>query len=389
LIKKNKKERILFFTDWFYPGFKSGGPAKSILNFSILFAEEIEIFVFTSNKDLGNREPYDNIEFDKWYQSIPNLNIYVYYSSKYNISKSILFQTISEIKPTVVYLNHLWSFNYVLKPLYIVNKYFKEIKIILCPRGALFESALNYKNKNFKKRVVLKLIKFFNFHKRIVFHATTDLEKETIQKHFNEVKIIVAQNLPEIKNSTLEFINKEVGSLKIVFISRILRIKNLLFLLKLLVNFSQKIVLTIAGPIEDYTYWEDCNQIIKQFPANLIINYIGIVKPEEISDVIKKNHLYCLPTLGENFGHSIFESLQNGRPVLISNNTPWQNLFEKKSGWEVSLDDEKKFINCIHDAINWNQEEFDTFCRGAFNQANEYLSNQDLKKGYKNLFFND
>jgi glycosyltransferase involved in cell wall biosynthesis len=42
-------------------------------------------------------------------------------------------------------------------------------------------------------------------------------------------------------------------------------------------------------------------------------------------EILHKYDLFILPTLNENFGHSIVESLSVGTPVLISDNTPWRS----------------------------------------------------------------
>jgi glycosyltransferase involved in cell wall biosynthesis len=51
-----------------------------------------------------------------------------------------------------------------------------------------------------------------------------------------------------------------------------------------------------------------------------------------------------LPTLGENFGHSIIEALSAGLPVIISNRTPWKNLMVEGVGADLPLEDELEFV---------------------------------------------
>ena len=103
---------------------------------------------------------------------------------------------------------------------------------------------------------------------------------------------------------------------------------------------------------------------------------------------IRDSHLYCLPTQGENFGHSIFESFMIGRPVLISNKTPWLNLNIKKAGWEVDIIQQNSFVPFIEEAANWQQKEFDEYCNGAWHIANEYISNPKLISDYNKIFLN-
>ena len=47
---------------------------------------------------------------------------------------------------------------------------------------------------------------------------------------------------------------------------------------------------------------------------------------------------FFFPTLGENYGHVIYEALDSGCPVLISDQTPWRGLSEVGAGWDLPLD---------------------------------------------------
>jgi glycosyltransferase involved in cell wall biosynthesis len=93
-----------------------------------------------------------------------------------------------------------------------------------------------------------------------------------------------------------------------------------------------------------------------------------------------------LPTLGENFGHAIFEALSAGRPVLISNQTPWHNLASQKIGWDISLDRPKEFVKAIEEISGWSQYDFDDWCNNTYNFAQSFTNKKDLKQQYKTLF---
>ena len=378
--------KILIFSDWFYPGFKAGGPIKSALNLTIALQKEFDVFVFTRSNDLHESTPYKGVDFDKWTTLISEPKINVYYATDGAINLRLIKKMISSIKPDFIYLNHLWSPKFVLFPLAISRFFCPEVKVVLCPRGALFESALHYQNTFLKKWVVIRLLKMLGLHKKIIFHATTDLEANTIRKHFGKVDITIANNLPDFYQAPLSIIPKKIGQVKIVFISRIVAIKNLQFLLEQLVLCKKEIVLTIAGTVEDVAYWEQCKIIIGNLPKNVKANYIGQQSPENIEKVLKEHHLFCLPTKGENFGHSIFESFLAGRPVIISDKTPWLQLNNKKAGFDLSLDEEQAFANCIDKAANWDEEEFSNYCRGAWQLAHNYISNPELLIPYYSLF---
>ena len=56
----NKK--ILIFIDWFTPGFKAGGPIKSVSNIVNSLFNEFDFYIITSDRDINETEPYQNIE---------------------------------------------------------------------------------------------------------------------------------------------------------------------------------------------------------------------------------------------------------------------------------------------------------------------------------------
>ena len=128
-----------------------------------------------------------------------------------------------------------------------------------------------------------------------------------IEKYFGNVNITIANNLPDLQQPALSIIEKKQGKLKLIFIARIVEIKNLKLLLENLQFIKSNVELTIAGPVEDLSYWNSCLAIIDKFPSNITTNYIGEITPNQVMPLIQKHHLYCLPTQGENFGHSIFE----------------------------------------------------------------------------------
>ena len=89
---------------------------------------------------------------------------------------------------------------------------------------------------------------------------------------------------------------------------------------------------------------------------------------------------------GENFGHSIFESLLAGRPVLISDQTPWLNLNTFNVGWDIPLNQQPAFINALEAAAAWNQEDFNKSSQAAWHYANEFINQPSLSKYYYQLF---
>lgn len=381
-MKLINKKKILILIDWFFPGYKAGGPIRSSLNLAFALKEIYNIYILTTDTDHGEAEPYKNITSNKWINFSDDIKIF--YAKKSNLKTSQIKNEIKFIAPDYIYLNHLFSPYFVLYPLWL--KYVRKIKtkIIVCPRGALYDSALSV--KSYKKKPVLKLLKLMKIQDLVVFHATNEREQSAIENYFPYSKIIVADNLPASNQPKFISCEKIKNVLKCVFISRIVAIKNLLFLLEILETVKSHVFLSIIGPIEDKVYWEECQKKIKVLPNNIKCNYEGAKHNYELATVFKHNHLFVLPTIGENYGHSIFEALFYGRPVLVSDQTPWLDLENKKAGWDISLNNRYKFKKIIEGASEWDQNEFDEHAKNAWQYAHRFIKNSVIKERYMQLF---
>ena len=92
-------KKILLVNKYFEPGFRSGGPQRSLLNFVDAFHTECEISVLTHNFDFGDRNPYKNIIPDEW---INKDKYRIYYSSRKSHSLKFLNRLITDFD--IVYL---------------------------------------------------------------------------------------------------------------------------------------------------------------------------------------------------------------------------------------------------------------------------------------------
>ena len=135
--------------------------------------------------------------------------------------------------------------------------------------------------------------------------------------------------------------------LKLVFLSRISREKNLDYALRVLNKVNARVVFDIYGPAENATYWKECQELISQLPANVIVNYLGSVNPNQVVHIFSHYDLFLFPTGGEAYGHVIAECLISGTPVLISTETPWRNLQADGLGWDVDLAQMDSFVEII------------------------------------------
>jgi glycosyltransferase involved in cell wall biosynthesis len=376
-------KRIMLFSDWYEPGFRAGGPIRSCVNFVQHMQDQYKILVFTSDRDLESKVAYHDIEQDRWTQA--NANVHLYYCSPGKQTFKNIRKQMRDLAPEFIYLNSMFSRNFSLYPLIICRMAGMKAKLILAPRGMLRESAVRF--KWFKKKIFLSLFKTLGFSRKIHFQATDETEVRDIKRFFgHSTNITMLTNFPAMVSSAVEPIAKSPGTLRVIYIGRIHPIKNLDFLLNSLLHVKASIELTLIGGLEDPGYWAKCKDIIESLGQNIKVNYLGEMPAAEIPHQLRIHHLFALPTRGENFGHAIFEALVEGRPVLISDQTPWKKLEQKKAGWDLPLLDPNLFCTRIEEVASMNQTEYDDLSYHARQYAEAFMDARHLKEEYQKLF---
>ncbi len=383
---KNKhlqnKKKILIYIDWFVPAFKAGGPVRSVENIVNRFADKFDFLIITSDRDLGDLKAFENIETNK---IIERNGFKITYLSPEKQNYNYLKNLIKTREFDTVYFNSLFSVKFTLLPLFLTKKIKKNSKIILAPRGMLGKGSLEI--KSFKKNLFLKLAKLVGLFKNITWHATNSVEIENIKTYFSsKANIVLASNLPD---KTKDFYKREFfDTLKLVCISRISKIKNIRFAIEILtkVKTEKSIVFDIFGPEEDKNYLEKCIEETQNLPENIQVNFKGIVAHDKIQETLKNYNFLLFPTQHENFGHTIFESFSSGLPVIISKNTPWQNLEEKNIGFDIDLSEKETFVKTIENICKFSLEKYNEMSFETFNFAVKFSSDEQIIKQTQKLF---
>ena len=377
----NKK--ILLFTDWYEPGFKAGGPIQSCKNIIKTLSNDFNFWIFTSDRDLGDSEPYKNIKRDSWI-NLGN-SVSIWYASPEFLKSSNIRKIITEVSPEIVYLNSMFSSAFSLMPMWILRSLKFEGRIILAPRGMLNTSAVS--RKKWKKKIFLSLFSLSRISKKIVYHATDRQEEIDIKRYFkNDAQIYLIQNIPNVNEKWIAR-SKQPDQLNCVFISRIHPIKNLLYAINVVKSIAGcSVVFDIYGTVEDEKYFLKCREAASRAASNTHIHYKGPIAHANIFNVLQNYHVFFLPTQGENFGHVIFEALSSGCVLLISDKTPWTDLKEKNAGWALPLNDNRPFADKLRQLCSMNEEQYNEKSKAAFQYAEDYLSKTNLKSRYLSLF---
>jgi len=374
---------ILVFADWFEPGYKAGGPIRSCVHFVHQMKDRFSIYVITTDRDLNDTEPYPTVEHDKWVEYEKGVKIF--YSSPQRLTWGHIQKQVKDLSPDYIYLNSMYSRYFTIYPLLMQRLGFINSKIVLAPRGMLKESAVQFKSA--KKKLFLSAFRQIGLHRLIHFHATDKTEVKDVQKYFgHKVRLSLASNFPGMIKDYPGSIVKRENELSVIFIGRLHPVKNLDFLLRTLQLVKGNVSLTIVGNAEDENYVIQCKEIVKGFPSNIQVRFAGEIPNNELGEIITQHHIFALPTQGENFGHAIFESLAAGKPVLISDQTPWRNLSSLHAGWDLSLKQPEQFTIALQQAVLFDQTEYDTLSQGAWQFVRQFVQQSELQKTYNNIF---
>ena len=349
---------VLTFIGNYLPGYKAGGMLRSMVNAVENLSSDMEFWIVTMDRDLGDSNPYDDIKIDQW-QRVGSAMVY-YLSPQSSTLKNIR-HLILRTKHNVLYLNSF--FDPLTIKVLLIRKFRKSSfqPVIVAPRGVFASAALKLKYP--KKLVFILFAGFIGLYKNITWHASSDFEEDDIIKIMKIRKEYIhnALDLPTkfIPDHTLilpMLSPSDNSGLRLVFISRIARVKNLDYALQILSRVKAKVFFDIYGPLEDMKYWSKCQELIKQLPSNIKVQYLGIVNPNQVVQIFSRYDLFLFPSCGENYGHVIAESLTSGTPVLISDKTPWRNLKNYNLGLDISLDQKDSFIEEIERFALMNNE---------------------------------
>ena len=375
-------KKVLVLIDYYLPGYKSGGPVRTISNMVDQLGQEIEFWILTRNRDVMEAEPYPDVQSDTWNRC---KNSKVYYAS--TLGFLTIRRIVREVSPDVIYLNSFFS-SLVIR--YLVMRWLRLVHstaVVLAPRGEFSPGALALKKS--EKLVYLKLVALMGLYRKLVWQVSSLREAQEIQDIWKgDITSFVAPNMPPVIQSVengAEHI-KIPGEARFVFLSRISPKKNIVAAINMLGQLSGQVLFSIAGPVGDEEYWSQCQHAIKSLPPNVTVSYVGAIPHQQINSIFKAHHFFLLPTLGENFGHAILEALMAGCPVVISDQTPWRELQKNNIGWDLPLDSMDSWLHVLGQCINMDQATFKTMSASAKSYASQWSADSGILQANRELF---
>ncbi len=370
------KPVVLVLLGHYLPGYRAGGPIQSIANMVEALGEELDFRIVTCDRDIGDNRPFREVRAGQWVQ-IGNAR--VFYLPDTWMALWTLVQILIVTHSDLLYLNSFFARRYSIFALLLRRfRLFRPKSVLLAPRGEFSAGAICI--KKWRKRAYIALARKAGLYADVLWHASSKFEEADIHNAFHrgesiavagpiaaragdagpKLQIVTALDLPGSADHTLDPRErlKSAGAIRLVFLSRISRKKNLDKALSIVSGVSGKVQFDIYGPIEDGAYWSTCRELIAQLPPKIEVRYRGEVRHDRVHHVLSKYDALLFPTRGENYGHVIREALSAGCPVIVSDQTPWRGLEELGVGWDLPLEDTERFRSVIQMCIDMRPANF-------------------------------
>ncbi len=218
---------------------------------------------------------------------------------------------------------------------------------LLAPRGEFSPGALTIGRR--RKRLYTRLARALGLLDGVSLQVTSQSEAEEARAAlpFFRGPICVTPNIRTLPALPPHSPRGEGEPLRVAFLSRIDRKKNLHFALDVLARGTTPVEFAIFGPATDEAYWRRCEELARTMPAHVTVRDRRVLSPGDVLAALAGQDLFFLPTLGENYGHAIIDSLLAGTPVLISDQTPWRGLEARRAGWDLPLGDPAPFAAAL------------------------------------------
>lgn len=385
------KPIVLVFVGNYLPGHKAGGIVRTIANTVDHLCDEFEFRVVTSDRDLGDEAAYPGVELNRW---VPVGNALVYYVPPADHTMKKLAAIVNSVGASAVYLNSFFD-PFTVKVLANVRiGAIPRTRLIVAPRGEFAWASLSQKYP--KKLAFMLGARAIGLYAPVVWHASSRFEGDDI------VKVMKVD--PAAIRVAFDFAIKHVapppqapagpdadgrGSLRIVFLSRVAREKNLDYAIRLLQDVKAPVEFDIWGPTADQAYWQECQALIAALPPNVVARYRGIADGGRVVDVFGRYDLFLFPSGGEAYGHVIAEALLAGTPVLTSRESAWRDLPDDRLGWDVDLPNREEFVRRIEEVAAMAAEDRRRWRADVQAGVARRLSDPAIAESHRRLFVGD
>ena len=358
-----------------FPSMHAAGPAGTIERLAEELSEYFNITVISLNFDRSRREELFHNR-DSVTTKRTGYNI-LYLPYKFS-SIFELYERLRKNQGSLT-IHCLYDFRLSIPALLISLLVRPRKKVVHLPHG-IFMDVIQNKHQ-LRKRLFCSFLAWRPIRARVIHVASSPREMAEVKKRVgpNARAVVIAH----FASNFVRFLQqpqreKVVGALTIAFVGRVVEQKNLIFAIEALAAAGVAAQLHVFGEASDNKYVRECQRIVLERKVSELVIFRGMLTREMLLLEMSKMDLFFLPTRGENFGHAILEALSIGLPVLLSTETPWNDVGTYQAGWTLDLVEREKFSARIRSAFDADDEIWSRFREGARRYAASKNNNPDL-----------
>jgi len=354
---------VLVLSQYYLPAYRAGGGLRVVARLVETLGQEFHFRIVTTDRDEGDTVPLPGVRAGEW-QQVGNAQ--VLYLPPNGIARSILRALRTE-PYDLLHINGVFEPTFDIVPLLYRRARLAPVKpTLVTPHGDLLPGALRIKSR--KKRAYLAFAKATRLFAGVLWHATDELEADGIRVVFGanaRIRVtpcIITTGFDSLPPRTVA---KPAGRLRAVYLSKVAPKKNLHLAIGMLAQLRGEISLGIYGAKCDPPYWAVCEAAIAGLPGHVTVQHHGAVPQDEVPRILRDHDVFLMPTVGENYGYAIIESLSAGCPVVISQATPWRGLAGANAGHDIPLQDTGGFVRSLQRLTDMTEAEHGRWREGA------------------------
>ena len=369
--------KVLWVAGSFFP--TNSGGTDTIMHWIALSLKKqnIDLTLLTSDEGTDGK-----VESNRWYQTNFGTIKYIPTRIHYLPIRLIAAAFKSLLKHDNVHFCNIFYPSSIAVATFAVllNK-----KVIWSVHGELDPWAV--KHRSYKKKPFLWFIKTF-LKKQVIFHTTCQEEETYVKNIFGEkTKTLLLTNyilLPK---------KEQVPTQKyLLFVGRIHPKKGLDRLINALAASTAFInsdyILKVVGDY-DHDHGRELVKLSNQLKLGEKIQFLGKKKGTEKFKLFAGAYFTIMPSITENFGMVVVESMSQGTPVIASTGTPWQVLEEEHAGLWVAPQI-KDLTNSVDKILALTETEYSLYRKNAHTLVCDKFDMekniQDWVQAYQSVF---
>ncbi|MGQ9921846.1 MAG: glycosyltransferase [Desulfobacca sp.] len=149
---------------------------------------------------------------------------------------------------------------------------------------------------------------------------------------------------PGKRNGILAELYQVPDGLKLLYVGRVSKEKNLQLLARVFMTISQmrpQVQLVVVG---DGPYLEEMREVLAGFPCT----FTGYLAGEDLAAVYAAADIFVFPSTTDTFGNVVLEAQASGLPVIVTDaGGPQENMLPGETGLVVRADDEAHLLEAI------------------------------------------